>query len=166
MTHYDPGDYKRPTLDEMMRSSYEEWHPWRKEYEEMKQRIAALEAELAAEREGDNWKKHAAEAMAGGTCPVCFATDEEGHKSGCPWGKAEAERDALRAELKWSVDAMDTLLSLLRSRVVGEPVPGGIEIICTGDEQKNMSDDVKGALDDLEYALNKASAALAQGEKG
>jgi hypothetical protein len=59
-------------------------------------RAEQAEAELSVERDSDNWKKHATDALAGGTCPVCFATDEEGHKSECPWGQAEAERAALK----------------------------------------------------------------------
>ena len=47
--------------------------------------------------EGDYWMARAKAYLESGCCPVCFATDESGHKGDCPWGQAEAERDRLLA---------------------------------------------------------------------
>lgn len=58
----------------------------------LRKRIAELEEELA---EGDSWMARATHAQEMGTCVLCFATDEAGHKKSCEWGKAEARIEAL-----------------------------------------------------------------------
>jgi hypothetical protein len=68
---------------------------------EQQAEIKRLRAEIA---DGDYWQVRATQAIQNGTCPICFATDEAGHKQGCLWGedadkaeRAEAESERLRA---------------------------------------------------------------------
>ncbi len=49
---------------------------------------------------GDYWQERSKLFHELGGCPVCFATDEAGHKPDCPWGKDEAELARLRAVIR------------------------------------------------------------------
>jgi hypothetical protein len=42
-----------------------------------------------ARDDSDDWMQKAKEYMENGGCPVCFATDEDGHTADCEWGQAE-----------------------------------------------------------------------------
>lgn len=47
--------------------------------------------------DGDYWMERSKAFHECGGCPVCFATDEAGHTTNCPWGKDEAEIEVERA---------------------------------------------------------------------
>lgn len=49
--------------------------------------INVLETEI---KEGDYWQERAREYLANGGCPICFCTDEEGHKKNCLWKETES----------------------------------------------------------------------------
>lgn len=59
--------------------------------------INRLQEEL---HEGDSWKKRATEALENGMCPICFATDEAGHKAGCVWGNDLADLELVKEEVE------------------------------------------------------------------
>ena len=59
--------------------------------------IVRLRAEIA---DGDYWQVRATQAIEVGMCPICFETDEAGHKPGCPWGEDEARAERAEAEIE------------------------------------------------------------------
>lgn len=79
-------------------------------------RLAAQLAEAKKEiATGDYWMTRVKWYMENGGCPVCFATDEDGHTADCEWGQAEsqlaAERErheSVEAKLRrWQEDAQE-----------------------------------------------------------
>jgi regulator of replication initiation timing len=75
--------------------------------------LAALAAENAGLKEeladGDSWQKRATAFLKSGCCPICFSTDEAGHKAGCAWGEVEAERDNIQTAIGEALDENATL---------------------------------------------------------
>jgi hypothetical protein len=60
----------------------------------------------SGEPDDDAWMQRAKEYAENGGCPVCFATDEDGHTSDCEWGQAEARAEKAESELqKWNAAA-------------------------------------------------------------
>ncbi len=55
---------------------------------DLRKQMEELQTEL---NEGDYWQERATEFLQNGNCPICFATDEEGHKQLCPWGRLETD---------------------------------------------------------------------------
>ena len=47
---------------------------------------------------GDYWQKRATDYLENGNCPICFETDEAGHKPDCTWGQSEKEIERLTKE--------------------------------------------------------------------
>ncbi len=73
-----------------------------------------LEDEL---KEGDYWQQRATEYLQSGGCPICFATDEEGHKEKCEWGKIESRLSSLQeAVRKYKKDYSAVTNNMLPSR--------------------------------------------------
>jgi|GEM_PF-5139078 len=86
--------------------------------EELRQKVARLSQttlmgdllevtnELLDEIEdGDYWKQKSIQFQENGSCPVCFCSDEEGHKNNCEWGAAELDRDLFLDALRTIVTA-------------------------------------------------------------
>jgi len=65
--------------------------------EELEMRIKELGDEL---KEGDYWMQRVKKFLDNGNCPICFATDEEGHKDKCFWGQAETKNKELEKAIK------------------------------------------------------------------
>ncbi len=71
------------------------------ELTQTKSNLQKLETEI---KEGDYWQQRVKEFLSLGGCPICFATDEEGHKEKCEWGITETKLEKL-------VEAMEELLA-------------------------------------------------------
>jgi hypothetical protein len=54
---------------------------------------------------GDYWFKRLKDFIEVGSCPVCLASDEEGYRPDCEWGKAEDEAQRYR-------DTMVTIVAI------------------------------------------------------
>lgn len=75
-------------------------------------KIQALELaiQLQEAKEGDGWQAKAKEWFENGNCPVCFASDEEGHKPGCEWN----EWNEIEQEYQKTIDERKVEIAGLR----------------------------------------------------
>lgn len=78
----------------------------------LKTEVEKLKTELS---DGDDWQQRAKDYLAGGGCPICFCSDEEGHTPKCLWGMAELEIARLKAEGKTQHDGDCTFYALMIS---------------------------------------------------
>ncbi len=83
---------------------------------EYKKIVAKLTSDLAAKdkrieelEDSDSWREKATDFWEGGNCPICFGTDEAGHKENCFIQRLIDKRDKLQAKLDSQQQRIETL---------------------------------------------------------
>lgn len=106
---HDPGSIEEACFEVLNGRTIEYRHQW------IKILIDRVKETDPVKVESDEWMDEAKHFLELGGCPVCFGTDEEGHKDGCEWG---SEVDALEKKLA-EMEAVKVELARMICRHIG-----------------------------------------------